>query len=118
MAKHPPRDLSPESYLPTVEVDTISDSKETVEMGSLPTSDLQDTELIRTGVPYATLVRARGEARVGAFDECRRTCNTFYLSWRRGVITGAIVTISALGTGLSAAWAWVKWWPKIRELFK
>lgn len=84
---------------------------QTINVSELPTKDLGNlkTAVIDHRVTLATLVRARLGARASAFDECNRKCRIIYLSWRRGMITGAALMAGGLATALAAVWSWVKW---------
>lgn len=109
--KIPPHDNNFESFVPTVEVD----GAKTLDVGSVPTVDLgvAKTELIDHGrISLNTLVRARAGARDSAFEECKRTCRIVYLSWRRGVITGALVMASGVVAAVGAVWTWAHWRPQ------
>lgn len=85
----------------------------TINVSELPTKDLGElkAEIIDYGgVSLKTLVRARLGARASAFDECKKTCRIVYLSWRRGMITGAALMAGGIATALGAIWAYVRWW--------
>lgn len=84
----------------------------TVDLGGTKTVNVDEQKTRVLGGPHIdvhTLVRARQGARESAFSECKRTCREFYLSWRRGVVTGALSMAGIVAAVIGAAWAWLKW---------
>ena len=76
----------------------------TIDVSELPTLDIGGSRAdvtVSSCVDVHTLVRARQGARAAAFDECRRTCKRYALSWIRGVIIGAAIALFGVAFGVA-----------------
>ncbi len=95
-------DITPaESMIKTVDLGSMP----TREIGTIPTIKLDAPESFAGGASRVmdvhTLVRARAGAREQAFEECKRSCRSYALSYRRGLMTGALATALVM---FAAAW--------------
>lgn len=102
-----PPDLTPESYLPTVEIDLNRDSQATVDVSRLVT---KTTAIDVSKVTYEGMIRAKRDTRASTLEECERTCTKEERGWRRGVIAGAALMAGFAGSTVAAIWAWLRWW--------
>lgn len=99
----PPDDVTPpESSIAThLDLGPLMSTAPTVDLGN------QNTEIVGHGrITLHTLVRARAGAWDAAYDACARECERFYLSWRRGAITGASLTAVVVGIVTAGICLW------------